>query len=78
MKDSAGRILLKYCSMVILLFGLLGFSLYTSVRRSRISSRAVSTCITTTVVIATSVNKLAILFMNPTINEASIKIGSLP
>lgn len=70
--------MLKYFSMVILIFGLLGFSLYSTLRRSRISHVAIGTCITTTVVIATSVNKLALILMHPTVNEASMKIGSMP
>ena len=78
MNKSARTILLRYFGMLVILFGLLGFSLYSSIRRSRVTSRAMSTCITTTVVIATSMNKLAIIFLNPAISEASNNLGQLP
>ena len=78
MKDSAGSILLKYFGIVAILFSLLGYSIYTTLRRSKVSMKAVSTCVTTTAVIATSVNKLSILLMNPVVTEASTNIGSIP
>lgn len=78
MKDSAGSILLKYFGIVAILFSLLGYSIYTTLRRSKVSMKAVSTCVTTTAVIATSVNKLSILLMNPAVTEASKNIGSIP
>ena len=53
MKDSAGSILLKYFGIVAILFSLLGYSIYTTLRRSKVSMKAVSTCVTTTAVIAT-------------------------
>ncbi|MCE7992060.1 MAG: hypothetical protein HEP71_08770 [Roseivirga sp.] len=75
MKTSGGRILLKYFSTVIILFSLMSFSIYASIRRNRISTRAISTCITTTAVIATSMNKLAIFLANPAISEVQEKIS---
>ena len=78
MKDSAGSILLKYFGIVAILFSLIGYSLYTSLRRSRVSVKAVSTCVATSTVIATSVNKLGVLLMNPVLTEASNNLGTLP
>ncbi len=75
MKTSGGRILLKYFGTVIILFSLMSFSIYASLRRNRISTRAISTCITTTAVIATSMNKLAIFLANPAISEVQEKIS---
>lgn len=75
MKTSGGRILLKYFSTVIILFSLMSFSMYATLRRNRISTRAISTCITTTAVIATSMNRLAILLANPAISEVQEKIS---
>lgn len=75
MKTSGGRILLKYFSTVIILFSLMSFSIYASIRRNRISTRAISTCFTTTAVIATSMNKLAIFLTNPAISEVQEKIS---
>ena len=70
--------MLKYFGIVAILFSLLGSSLYTSLRRSRVSARAVSTCVATSTVIVTSVNKLGILLMNPALTEASNNLGTLP
>lgn len=75
MKTSGGRILLKYFGTVIILFSLMSFSIYASLIRNRRSTRAISTYITTTAVIATSMNKLAIFFTNPAINEVQEKIS---
>lgn len=75
MKTSGGRILLKYFGTVIILFSLMSFSIYASLRRNRISTRAISTCITTTAVIATSMNKLAIFLATPAISEVQEKIS---
>lgn len=78
MKTSGGRILLKYFGTVIILFSLMSFSIYASLRRSRISTRAITTCMTTTAVIATSINKLAVFLASPAINEVQEKISGIP
>ena len=67
--------MLKYFGTVIILFSLMSFSIYASLRRNRRSSRAISTYITTTTVIATSMNKLAIFLAHPAISEVQEKIS---
>lgn len=78
MKQSGRSILLKYFGTVTLLFALVGFSLYNTVRRSRVGGRAITSCIATTTVIATSLNKLTFLILFSGINEASTGITNLP
>lgn len=77
MKSSGGRILLKYFGTVIILFSLFSYSSYAILRRNRRSYRAITTCITTTAAIATSVNKLAILFTGPVMTDVQMKIGGM-
>ncbi len=78
MKTSGGKILLRYFGTVIILFSLMSFSIYASLRRNRISTRAITTCMTTTAVIATSINKLAIFLANPAISDVQEKISVIP
>ncbi|GEM_PF-6336890 len=78
MKTSGGRILLRYFGTVIILFSLMSFSIYASLRRNRISTRAITTCMTTTAVIATSINKLAVFLANPAISDVQEKISVIP
>jgi hypothetical protein len=77
MKTSAGTILLRYFGTIALISSLLGFGLYTSLRRNRTALRGISTCVTSTAVIALSMNKLAILLANPVMNEVPMKISGI-
>lgn len=70
--------MLSYFGTLAVLLGLMSLSLYTTIRRSRVGTRAVTTCITTTAAIAISVNKLAVIFTNPVITETTNNLGNLP
>ncbi len=78
MKQSVRKILLSYFGTLVVLMGLMCMSLYTTIRRSRVRTRAVTTCVTTTVAIDTSVNKLDVILSNPIVPEASNNLGNLP